>query len=124
MQNISYELSHCLHQTGTLHRTKYSRMDRPNKIFEDCLAQNLLGPFLKLVSTIFYQFFFFFNQMIGKNCKKCFIYLKRSFRFRDIHIFLIFPLPLHLFQIQKNKWKWNNLCHELACINLKEQFLK
>ena len=44
---------------------------------------------LKLVSTIFYQ------------------------------TFVIFPLPFHTFQIQKNKWKWNNLwCHELACINL------
>ena len=24
-------------------------------------------------------------------------------------IFLIFPLPFDTFQIQKNKWKWNNL---------------
>ena len=43
---------------------------------------------------------------------------KSSFRSRDIQIFVIFPLPLHTFQIQKNKWKWNNLwCHELAYIN-------
>ena len=40
---------------------------------------------------------------------------KSSFRSRDIQIFVIFPLPLHTFQIQKNKWKWNNSwCHELA----------
>ena len=70
--------------------------------------------YLKLVSALFYQIFIFY-QII-----KCFLFhLKSSFRSQDIHIFVVFSLPFHTFQIQKNKWKWNDLwCHELACINL------
>ena len=49
-------------------------------------------------------------------------HLESSFRSRNIQIFVIFPLSFHTFQIQKNKWKWNNLCHELACINLQVIF--
>ena len=30
-------------------------------------------------------------------------------RSEDIEVFVIFPLPFHTFQIQKDKWKWNNL---------------
>ena len=53
------------------------------------------------------------------NFEKCFLFhLKRSFPSRDIQIFVIFSLPFYTFQIQKDKWKWNNLCYELACINL------
>ena len=44
--------------------------------------------------------------------------LKSSFRSEDIQIFVIFSLPFHTFQIQKDKWKLNNLCHELTSINL------
>ena len=75
---------------------------------------------LKLVSTIFIKSLFFIKWEPFKNCEKCFLFhLKSSFRSRDIQIFVIFPLPFHAFQIQKNKWKWNNLwCHELAGINL------
>ena len=36
-------------------------------------------------------------------------HLKSSFRSRDIQIFVFFSLPFHTFQIQKGKWKWNNL---------------
>ena len=46
-------------------------------------------------------------------------HLKGSFRSRDIHIFVIFFLPFHAFQIRKDKWKWSNLwCHKLTSINL------
>ena len=62
---------------------------------------------LKLVSAIFYQIFIFFTF---KNYEKCFLFhLKSSFRSRDIQIFVIFFLPFHTVQIQKGKWKWNNL---------------
>ena len=36
-------------------------------------------------------------------------HLKSSFRSRDIQIFVIFSLPFHTVQIQKGKWKLNNL---------------
>ena len=67
--------------------------------------------------------YFFTKWQPFKNCEKCFLFdlfnLKSFFSSRDIQIFIIFPLPFHTFQIQKNKWKWNNLwCYELACINL------
>ena len=76
---------------------------------------------LKLVSAIFYCFFYFFTKWQPfKNYKKCFLFhLQGSFHSQDIQIFVIFSLPFHTFQIQKDKWNWNNLwCHELACINL------
>ena len=41
-------------------------------------------------------------------------HLKCSFHSRDILIFVILPLPFRTFQIQRDKWKWNNLCHELT----------
>ena len=80
---------------------------------------------LKLVSAIFYDFFYFFHQM-KKNYEKCFLFdLKSPFRFRDIQFFVIFSIPFPTFQIQKYKCKRNNLsCHELTCINLQMQFLK
>ena len=59
-------------------------------VHEGCSIVSLL---LKLVSTIF---FFLLHR-------------KRSFRSRDIQIFVIFSLPLHTFQTEKDKWKWNNL---------------
>ena len=75
---------------------------------------------LKLVSGIFYQIFIFLPNEPFKNYEKCFLFhLKSTFRSQDIQIFVIFPLPFHTFQIQKDKWNLNNLlCHELTCINL------
>ena len=65
---------------------------------------------LKLVSAIFYQMFIF-SSNDSKNYEKCFLFhIKSSFRSRDIQIFVIFSVPFHTFQIQKGKWKWNNLC--------------
>ena len=72
----------------------------------------VIMAFLKLVSVIFYQIFVFFsrNDSPLKTMKNVFLfYLKNSFRSRDIKIFEIFFLPFHTFQIQKGKWKWNNL---------------
>ena len=60
-------------------------------------------------------------SMILLKCIKWYIPMKYRFALhsRDIHIFVIFSIPFHTFQIQNDKWKWNNLwCHELACINL------
>ena len=78
------------------------------------------GGSLKFVSAIFYQIFIFSpNDTPSKTVKNVLFHLKSSFCSQDIQIFVIFPLPLHTFQVQKNKWKWNNLrSHELACINL------
>ena len=77
---------------------------------------------LKLVSAIFYQIFGFSrNDSPLKTMKNVFLFhLKSSFRSRDIKIFVIFSLLFHTSQIQKGKWKWNNLCHEMTCINLQK----
>ena len=82
---------------------------------------------LKLVSTIFYQFLIFTsNVRSSKTMKKIsLLHLKSSFRSRDYQIFVNFFLPFHTFQIQKGKWKWNNLwCHKFACVNLQIEFLE
>ena len=72
------------------------------------------------------NFYFYTNWWPFKNYEMCFLFhLKSSFRSWDTQIFVILSLPFHTFQIQKDKWKWNNLwCHELACINLQMQFLE
>ena len=42
--------------------------------------------------------------------EKCFLFrLKSSFYSRDIQTFVIFSLPFLIFQVQKDKWKWNDL---------------
>ena len=85
----------------------------PHRISRPVKAQSLCPLF-------FIKFLFFTKCYPFKNFEKCILFhLKSYFRSRDIQIFVIFPLPFHTFQIQKNKWTWNNLwCHELACINL------
>ena len=62
----------------------------------------------KPVSTIF----LFFHWMIAlQKLWKCFLfYLKNSFRFWSVYIFVFFYLAFHFFQVQKDKWMWNNLC--------------
>ena len=72
------------------------------------------------MSAIFYQIFIFSpnDSPLKTEEKKNLFHLKSAFRSRDIQIFVIFSLPFHTFQIQKGKWKWNNLCHELTFINL------
>ena len=66
---------------------------------------------LKLVSTIFYQIFIFSSndRKNLKNYEKCFfISSKKLFSFSRYSNFRNF-FPFHTFQIQKGKWKWNNL---------------
>ena len=61
--------------------------------------------------------FLFFHQMIilQKLWKKFFISPKKLFLFLRYSNFCIFYLPFHLFEIQKEKWKWNNLwCHGIG----------
>ena len=66
---------------------------------------------VKACVCYFHQIFIFSqNDSPSKTVKKCFLFhLKSSFRSRDIQIFVIFYLPFHTFQIQKDKWKWNDL---------------
>ena len=72
------------------------------------------------------NFYFFTKWQPFKNYEKCFLFhLKSFFSSQDIQFFVILPLPFHNFQIQKGKYKWNNLwCHELTCINFQMQFLE
>ena len=64
-------------------------------------SQSVLCKFLKLVSAIFYQIFIFApNDSRSKIMKKALFVLQIS---------VIFSLPFQTFQIQKNKWKRNNL---------------
>ena len=67
--------------------------------------------FLKPVSAIFYQIFISSpNDSPLKTVKSIFLFhLKSSFRSQDIQIYAIFSLPFHTFQIQKDKWRWDNL---------------
>ena len=61
---------------------------------------------LKLVSAIFYQIFIFPpNDSCLKTMKNILFHLKSTFRSRDIQIFVIFCLPFHTFQIQKDEWR-------------------
>ena len=74
--------------------------------------RNFSGFFknLKLVFAIFYQMFIFStNDSFLKTMKRFSFHLKSSFGSQDIQIFVIFSLPFHTFQIQKGKWKSNNL---------------
>ena len=91
----------------------------PNLLFVP-FCSKIIFKYLKLVPTIFYQIIFFSTNDNPLKTEKCFLFhLKSSIRSRDIHIFVIFYLPFQAFQIQKDKWKWDNLwCHELTCINL------
>ena len=58
-------------------------------------------PVLSLCPLFFIKFLFFYQMIALKKLS--------SFRSRDIQIFVIFSLSFHTFQIQKDKWKWNNL---------------
>ena len=94
------------------------------KNFEKCLERThgilvfqnfwrtitLENQYLSLCPLFFIKFLFFHQMIALQNYEKCFLFnLKRSFCFQDIQIFVIFSFPFHIFQIQKDKWKWNNL---------------
>ena len=77
----------------------------------------------KLKASVRYflsSFYFFTKWWPLKNYEKCFfISSKKLLSFLRYSDFYDFSLHFQSFQIQKNKWKWNNLwCRELACINL------
>ena len=42
-----------------------------------------------------------------------FLFYRKSFLSRDIQIFVNYSRPVHTFQIQKDKWKWNNPSRQL-----------
>ena len=50
-------------------------------------------------------FIFSPNDSPSKTEKYFLFNLKRCFRSRDIQIFVVFSLPFHTFQIEKEKWK-------------------
>ena len=80
----------------------------------------LLIYFIKACVRYFLSYFIFSSDdRPSKTMKNAFLFhLESSFRSRDNQIFVIFSLLFHTFQIQKGKWKWNNLCHKLSCMNL------
>ena len=75
-------------------------------------AGTILGQkCIQLVSAIFYQIFIFSqNDSPLKLWKMFFISSKKFFSFSRYSNFCIFFPSFHNFQIQKDKWKWNNLC--------------
>ena len=74
---------------------------------------------LKFVSAIMvYYFLSNFNFFTKWYSTKNVFYFIWKALFVLVQFFVIFSLPFHNSQIPKEKWKWNNLCYELACINL------
>ena len=69
--------------------------------------------------------FLFFNRMkvLQKLWKMFFISLKKLYLFSRYSNFCNFLLPIHTFQIKKDKGKWNNVRHLLACIDLLKKLL-
>ena len=100
------------------------------KAFPEALLQHLvkLGPKttsckawnkFKALCLLFFITFLFFHQMIAlqKLWKMFFISSKNSM-FWNL-TFWDFSLSFQTFQIQKERWNWNNLwCHDSACRNL------
>ena len=67
-------------------------------------------PVFKPCVCYFLSNFYFLPNDSPSKAEKCFLFhLKSSFCSQDFQIFVILSLPFHTFQIQKNKWKWNNL---------------
>ena len=78
----------------------------PQQKFKKPNLPEILIVYLKLVSAIFYQILIFSqNDSRLKTIKN----VLSPFSSQDIQIFVIFSFPSHTFQIQKDKWKWNNL---------------
>ena len=80
----------------------------------------------KLVSAIFISFLFFHQMITLQKLWSVFYFIKKAlFVLQIFKVLYFFPLLFHTFQIEKDKWKWNNMwCHEVTCINLQMQFLK
>ena len=74
-----------------------------------CFLLNKKKNFKACVRYFLSNFFFSSSDRPSKTVKNVLFHLKSSFRCRDIQFFVIFPLPFHTFDIQKGRWKWNNL---------------
>ena len=78
----------------------------PIQGFIQVRPKQIMMVILKLVSAIF---LYFTKRMYLKNYGKCFLFhLMSSFRSRNIQVFVIFFLSFHIFQIQRDRWNWNN----------------
>ena len=79
------------------------------KNFSKCMVFKKFSA-LKLVSAIFHYFFIFSpNDSPLKTMKNIFISSEKLFLFSRYSNFCIFSLHFHALQIQKDKWKWNDL---------------
>ena len=109
-----------IHYILSFSSASFSTQSQPLFIFqfEPDSHRNTLK--LKLCPLFFIKFLFF-HQMIGlQKLSKMFLISSKN-----LFSFVTFSLPFHTFQIQKDKWKWNNLWrHKLACINLQMSFLE
>ena len=69
---------------------------------------SLATGFVKFCVRYFYQIFIFSpNDSPSKTIKNVFYFIEKALFIFEI--FIIFSLTFHTFQIQKDKWKWNNL---------------
>ena len=102
-----------------IYASRYSENAVPICLFLDFFVKHFPN-YLELMSAIFHQIFIFSpNDSPSKTMKCFFISSKKLFLFLKYSNFCKFFLSFPHFQIQKDKWKWNDLwCHELACINL------
>ena len=58
-------------------------------------------------------------MMVPQKLSKMFLFhLKSSFCSQDIQVYVVFSLPFHTFEIQKDKWKWNNLLSRIDLHNI------
>ena len=88
------------------------------KTFKDIFGDLQLLRFKACVCYFLSNFYFFIKWQAFKIYEKCFYFIWKALFVLEIFNFCNF-FPFHIFQIQKGKWKWNNLrCHKLACINL------
>ena len=87
-----------------------------NKLDRDIRNSNSLNVFKACVC------YFSPNDIPSKTEKWILFHLKSSYHSRDIQIFVIFSLPFHNFQVQKDRWKWNDLwCHKLDWVRKKKR---
>ena len=85
----------------------YIRNLRCERVKTIIRVENMFKACVRYFLSNFYFILFFDSPL---NTKICFLFhLKSSNRSRDIQISVFFSLPFHTFQIQKDKWKWNNL---------------
>ena len=104
-----------LEETWKTHTPRCSKNTFPEAFRIKSFASKACVPYFLSIFSFFSP-----NDSPSKTIKDIFkFHWKGSFCSWDIQIFVIFSPPFHTFQIQKDKWKWQNLwCHELACINL------